>query len=483
MIRLHQFQDFVARILVVLALLQSVVLGLLALWLGRMPWLVFSAALGLAALPTIWYIARRSILLVATALALALVGQTSLLVCLFEGHRWQVEMHFYFFAVLAMLAGFCEAPIVIFGAGLIAVHHLTLNWLLPQMLYTGGSDTGRVLLHAGIVGIETAMLVLIGAAIKSAFAEAEQARQIAQGSSHALEHARGHLETELSRSAKRVVQLDTLLTRFRSEMSGRLDALHRASETLADNAAGLNDAACRVSSQASGTIEAATETSARIQEVAVVGHDFAKVITEIGHATAGSSAMSDLAVTKVRATKDAIGDLALMSKDIDRFSKTITAIASQTNLLALNATIEAARAGAQGRGFVVVASEVKMLANGTTAAAGDISLAIGGIQQAVERMIEAIDSISATIGELDASSERIAASVEQQGVAASKVADAVNMVSDRVGKVATAIGVIDGLATNTKQSAGFVGLAAAEIAEQTSAIRNRIAMFADEIAA
>src|SRR3954454_14797302 len=106
------------------------------------------------------------------ALAVALVGQTSLLVFAFTGHPWQVEMHFYYFAVLAMLSGFCDWRILIVAAGLIAVHHLGLNFILPDAVFPGGSDYFRAIVHAIPVVIETTMLVLIGYTIRSAFAVA-----------------------------------------------------------------------------------------------------------------------------------------------------------------------------------------------------------------------------------------------------------------------------------------------------------------------
>jgi len=116
-----------------------------------------------------------------------LVGQTSLLVYAFSGHPWQVEMHFYYFAVLAMLSGFCDWRVLLLAAGLIAIHHAGLNEFLPSAVYPGGSNFARVAVHAVIVVVETAMLIGIGYAIRSAFEAARRAHGEAAAAAAQLE--------------------------------------------------------------------------------------------------------------------------------------------------------------------------------------------------------------------------------------------------------------------------------------------------------
>ncbi|MCA8950290.1 MAG: hypothetical protein KDE27_12365, partial [Planctomycetes bacterium] len=88
--------------------------------------------------------------------------------------------------------------------------------------------------------------------------------------------------------------------------------------------------------------------------------------------------------------------------------------ADQTNLLALNATIEAARAGDAGRGFHVVATEVKQLANATNEALARIRTQIEGIQSRISTVFEAIDGIASNSTQVGANSTSVAAAVEQQ---------------------------------------------------------------------
>jgi hypothetical protein len=92
----------------------------------------------------------------------------------------------------------------------------------------------------------------------------------------------------------------------------------------------------------------------------------------------------------------------------------ITSIARQTDLLALNATVEAARAGDAGKGFAMVANEVKELAKQTAKATGDISLRIRNIQGNTKDAVQAIGTIGTVINKVSQIAGTIAAAVEQQ---------------------------------------------------------------------
>jgi methyl-accepting chemotaxis protein len=189
------------------------------------------------------------------------------------------------------------------------------------------------------------------------------------------------------------------------------------------------------------------------------------------------------AVGEAARTNEAIGELAVAAQEIDKVTELIAGIASQTNLLALNATIEAARAGEMGRGFAIVAQEVKALAGQTATATQDIGRRVAAMRQATGRSVEAIATISGTIRELDLFSARIAAAVEQQAVAARDIAGNANSASANVVEVGTAIVEIETVADQASRSAGKLGTAAVNVADQSNRIRDQVTAFAQNVQA
>ena len=478
---LERFQHIVARALIALCFAHGPILMAVCWLRGRDVWSYGAAALALAAVPLVFVFLKRSISTVAAGLAIALVVQTSLLVFAMSGHPWQVEMHFYYFAVLAMLSGFCDWRVLLLAAGMIALHHLGLNVVLPEAVYPGGSDYLRVAVHAIIVVVETAMLIGIGHAIRSAFADAQEARRAAEAAAAELARFADRQKENLAMTTEHAAAVGATLERFKQEMAGSLEALHTAATGLQTNAGHLGAAATGANMQSVTLANVAEDTSAKVDKAAEAGATLAQTIAEVGANAARSSQLAAAAVREAEATNATINDMAAVAKEIGNVTGLISAIAAQTNLLALNATIEAARAGEAGRGFAVVAQEVKALAGQTAKATQDIAQRIEAMQITTERSVKAIQGISETIRELSGFSSLIASSVEEQATSAHQIADNVNAAAIGVGHVGGAVQQMEAVAEKTTAAVAALSAAALEIAGQAATIRERVHAFADDI--
>lgn len=135
---------------------------------------------------------------------------------------------------------------------------------------------------------------------------------------------------------------------------------------------------------------------------------------EVSRRVTVSSSIATRAVEQAEATTHIVEGLAQAQAKIGDVAKLISDIASRTRLLALNATIEAARAGEAGRGFGVVAFEVKELAHQTASATEEITKKIQWLHNTTDEAARAISTIEQTIGEVDQSTRAIADVVSRQ---------------------------------------------------------------------
>jgi methyl-accepting chemotaxis protein len=477
------FQRVIAKALIVLCCVHVPLLMAVAWSRDRDMVSVGLLALLLATTPALLFRLNRSIATVAFALSVGLIGQTSLLVYIMTGHPWQVEMHFYYFAVLALLVGFCDWRVLLFTAALIAFHHLLLNVVLPSAVYPGGTDYLRVMVHALVVVTETVMLIVIGIAIRYAFAQADDARKTAEATAAELQSVLAMRGDELTSTTQRADQTTGLLERFEREMAKSIEVLHHAASELHTNSDQLGAAAARANAQTVSVGNTTDDTAHMVQLVAAAGDELARTVSEVGGNAAQSSQLAGAAVNEAEQTNATMDELVSVAKEIGHVTQMISAIAAQTNLLALNATIEAARAGEAGRGFAVVAQEVKALAGQTASATQDIASRIEAMQSTTARSVTAIHGISGRIRDLNQFSARIAAAVEQQAASARDIAGNVNAAAAGVNRVSASIGEIKAIAGETTQAVDSLSAAASEIANQIGTIRQRVRDFTLDIQA
>jgi methyl-accepting chemotaxis protein len=265
--------------------------------------------------------------------------------------------------------------------------------------------------------------------------------------------------------------------RFEREIGKSIQTLSTASVDI-ETAAGTLTKTAETTQVLSGTVAAASEqSSVSVQSVAAASEQMVSSVTEIGRQVQASQQVASAAVQQAEETNARIAELSQSAGRIGEVVKMISAVAEQTNLLALNATIEAARAGEAGRGFAIVASEVKALAGQTAKATEEISAQIAQMQTATQHSVAAIMEIGSTITHISEISSAIAAAVEEQGAATQEVARNVQQAAQGATQVAGSIAEVNRGAADTGAAAEQVHGSARELLSESNHLKSEVEKF------
>ncbi|MEM8836588.1 MAG: methyl-accepting chemotaxis protein [Pseudomonadota bacterium] len=297
------------------------------------------------------------------------------------------------------------------------------------------------------------------------------------------ERLRTAQDDEQQARADRQERIEKAIAEFEQTSETVLSSVLGAAQGMKGSASSLASSSEKAMAQAETVSRASEEASQNVQTVAGAAEELSASVNEISGQVARSAEMSRNATTKAQATQATVQALAERAQQIGQVVKLISDIAEQTNLLALNATIEAARAGEAGKGFAVVASEVKQLAEQTAKATGQISEEISAVQEATGASVSSIEEIASEINQLDEIAATIAAAVNQQGSASDEIARNVQQAAQGTGEVTSGLVHVREVSKANSESSAEALNASEAMNRQVDEIKGSIASFLNKIRA
>lgn len=466
---------------------------------GGSPWgegglLPVMLAVGLSIYPTV--VALRGINDAATRTVL---GATMPLYCallLFQwsGHGWQGDLHMTFFAMLAVIAALADWRPLVAGAAVTAAHHLVFDVVAPDLVFQGGSDFARVMLHAVILVVEAGALVVLANQLETLLLAQVAARNARRQMEEDAERERARVDAEQQQVVREIAAglkslaagdlTCTIASRFAPQFEALREDFNDAVASLDSLVGRVVESSAQISGSA-GEIRMASDDLARRTEiqaesleqatrrVAGLVEGVTAAARHAGEATATLRSSQERAENGHEIVARAMETMERIERsagEIGQIISLIDGIAFQTNLLALNAGVEAARAGESGKGFAVVANEVRSLAQRSAEAAKDIKELIATSTAQVSEGVDLVTRTGTVLQDMKRDVTTITDMVADLALAARSNAD-------ELGRVGEAF---DGIDRATQQNAAMAeesNAALRSLGAETAALMNAVERF------
>ena len=316
-----------------------------------------------------------------------------------------------------------------------------------------------------------------------------------------IDNARRESENAKEQSAKAQEAMEQAEAASR-EAQSKTEAMLVAADKLEQVGGVVSSASTELSAQIEQSDRGAAESAQRLSEAATAMNEMNATVQEVAKNAGSASAASAETKQKAEAGAEVVakavqsieqvhqmslelkGDMVQLNEhaqDITRIMNVISDIADQTNLLALNAAIEAARAGEAGRGFAVVADEVRKLAEKTMASTQDVGNAIKAIQESTAKSMEGVEQSVERIGEANELASRsgqaleeIVATVEATGDQVNAIATASEEQSAASEEINQSIVQVNDMSRQTAEAMAEAAKAVSDLAAQAQGLTNLI---------
>ncbi|MEP3233193.1 MAG: nitrate- and nitrite sensing domain-containing protein [Hyphomicrobiales bacterium] len=279
------------------------------------------------------------------------------------------------------------------------------------------------------------------------------------------------------KDTKRQQAVEQLVKDFRGEVEYALNSVDGEADQMRGTAKSLSDVASNTTDKAKSATNASNTTSDNVQAVAKATIELTSSVEDIAARVRDTKQIVNQAASSTKETNDKVNTLHSAAQKIGEVISIIQEIAEQTNLLALNATIEAARAGEAGKGFAVVASEVKNLASQTSKATEEIAAHVESIQESTGDTVIAISTIADQMATVDEFTSSISTALDQQNHAANEINSNVTRAADGTNELTLVVDGVTEAAGQTNKSADEVLEASEALAGQAQKLRGTVSNF------
>ncbi|MEW5706493.1 MAG: HAMP domain-containing methyl-accepting chemotaxis protein [Actinomycetota bacterium] len=283
---------------------------------------------------------------------------------------------------------------------------------------------------------------------------------------HELVSEISELVDRLTLSSNKLKEISAMTAMANSQVASAVEQVAQGSSSQSVEVEGILSAV----SQVSGIANSVAVNSQKAAEQAGDTYNAAK---EGAMAVKKTIAEMDLIKSKVGESTDKIGELRNYSSRIGDIVEVINDIAEQTNLLALNAAIEAARAGEHGKGFAVVADEVRKLAERSAKATGEVAQLIAAVQKGTEETVvsmhsgvQEVESGSSLAYEAGKSLDRIIDAVEETDMVIIEIVSAIQELAAKGDQIVNSVESIAAVVSENSASAQEVAASTQEMSSQ-----------------